>query len=59
MPKKNEISYEEMFEALSRAGELYGKYIEIQETCSACVEPEILDDYSRDMSHPLNLVVKD
>ncbi len=53
-----ELSKEQMFEALSNAGKLYDAYLKLQEICSA-YEPEIVEDYARDMSHPLSLSVKE
>ena len=57
MNAKNEMSNEEVFDALSLASKQYEHYLEIKEVCTLCAEPEIIEDYHRDINHPLGLVI--
>lgn len=50
-----ELSTEEMFEALSDAQNQYEDYLKFHEIYLICQEPQIVDNYARDMNHPLSL----
>lgn len=54
-----ELSTEEMFEALANAEQLYGEYLKLHEIYLICQEPQIGDNYIRDMDHPLSLSIQE
>lgn len=51
------ISDTKMFEALSSAQKLYAEYQELAELCATNDQVELMDNYVRDMKHPLSLVI--
>ncbi len=51
------ISDNKMFEALSNAQKLYADYQELAELCTMKDQVELMDNYVRDMKHPLSLVI--
>jgi len=58
MEQINLITNEKMFEALHEVKILYGDYFEIGDELSALQPDENVENYCRDMNHPLGISIR-